>query len=202
MHVRAPRNDQPGMGKVLRRRPQLHSIHAQQRRPARSRTDRPVQLRGAQPVEEPPVHRPVSQLPNRPGIAVRQHALRPKLRRDLLQPRRNLIQRLVPGDPLETPPSHAPAPAAPSAHPPSAASDTAACPASTPGPDTSPPSRTEIPASPDAMDRPASSPPGPSASSTVTNTPHESGQSCEQTACTTFIASKRAPGSVEVAAIH
>ena len=39
----------------------------------------------------------------------------------------------------------------------------------------------------------------PVASSTVTSTPQESGQSCEQTACTTFIAPK--PGSVEAVAI-
>src|SRR5579859_6475543 len=42
----------------------------------------------------------------------------------------------------------------------------------------------------------------PVASSTVTSTPHESGQSCEQTACTTFIPSKRGPGSVNVVPIY
>ena len=101
MDIRAPRDDQSGMGKVLRRRPQLYPIDTLQRRSARLGADRPSQLRSSQPMKEPAVHRPISQLADRPGVAVRQHALRSKLRRNLLQLRRNLVERLVPRDSLK-----------------------------------------------------------------------------------------------------
>src|ERR1035441_10509463 len=96
MDIRAPRYDHPGMREVLGRRPQLHAIDLFQRHSAGLRADRPLQLRRAQPMEEPPVHRPIPKLPDRPRIRVRQHALRPKLRGNRREPLRNQPQRLIP----------------------------------------------------------------------------------------------------------
>ncbi len=157
MDIRAPRNDQPCMSKVLWRRPQLDPVHALQRHTARFRADRPVQLRGPKPMEEPPIHRPIPQLPDRPGIAVRQHALRPKLSHNLFELCSDLIQRLVPGDPLKRlslsslrqrslwhpgPSPHRIQQSVRRIHA---------------GPDTSSPSRTKIHVSQDATDHPAPS---------------------------------------------
>src|SRR6516164_1660658 len=52
-------------------------------------------------MKEPAIHRAVAKLPNGSGIAVRQNALRPKLSCNRLQPSRDLIERLVPRDPLK-----------------------------------------------------------------------------------------------------
>ena len=101
MHVAAPHQDQTRMRKIFRRRAQLHTVHTRQRRPASARADRAIQLRSSQPVKEPPVHRPVSKLPNRSRIAVGQNALRPVLRRNQFQFQPYQHQRFVPRHGLE-----------------------------------------------------------------------------------------------------
>ena len=91
----------PACAKSCGHRPQLHPIDTLQRRPARTRTDCSIKLRRPHPIEKPPVHRPIPQLPNRPRVAIRQHTLRPKLRCNPLQLPRHQRKRLVPRDPLE-----------------------------------------------------------------------------------------------------
>ncbi len=185
----------PACAKSSRRRPQLDPIHALQRRPTRRRADRPVQLRRSQPMKEPPVHRPIPQLPDRPRIAVRQHALRPKLRRNRRQPRRN---------------------SAPAPHPTRSARNASASRPCLHRPlrhARPPPHRIQQPlrrVHPVQILRhlPAQKSPRHRmrrialhlhralrsrlrAVAIVTSTPHESGQSCEHTACTTRVATAR-----------
>ena len=99
--IRAPRQHQLCQPKILRRRPQLLAVDQLPRLTAGLTANRPLQLARAQPVKEPPVHRPEPQHANRPRVAVRKNRLRPKLVADLLEPRSNRIQRLVPAHPLK-----------------------------------------------------------------------------------------------------
>ncbi len=95
--VGAPDQDQPGILVVLR----VHAVAAAEgrldARLARGRTQGALQLRGAQLVEEAPVHRAVLQHAHGAGIAERQDGLR-ILGGERLQARGDLIQRLVPAD--------------------------------------------------------------------------------------------------------
>src|SRR4029077_18842081 len=67
---------------------------------ARGGAQRPVEQRGAEAVEEAPVHRAVLDHAHGACIAARQDALR-ILRREALKTGRDLVERLVPGDSLE-----------------------------------------------------------------------------------------------------
>ena len=101
VHVGAPADDEPGVGKILRLRAALLPVDPQQRLAARGRADGPVQLRRAQPMEEAPIHRAVAQLPDGTRVAVRQHTLRTPLGGDGPQPRGDLGQSFVPRNALE-----------------------------------------------------------------------------------------------------
>src|SRR6218665_444511 len=65
--------------------------------------NRAIEERGAELVEEPSIHRIVVQEPERAAERVRQDCLRPPHRDDLLEPARDLVERLLPGDRLEAP---------------------------------------------------------------------------------------------------
>src|SRR5215469_2331921 len=101
MHVAARHNDEAGERAILRGRAESRSVDTLERRGAGGGANRPVELRGAEPIEEAAIHGTVPELADRASVAVRENALRPKLGGDLLQPSRNLVERLVPGDALE-----------------------------------------------------------------------------------------------------
>src|SRR6185437_4323514 len=63
--------------------------------------NRAVELRSPQAVEKAAIHRPVAELPDRAGVAVREDALMAEFSGNVLEARSDLIQRLVPGDALE-----------------------------------------------------------------------------------------------------
>ena len=99
--VRAPRENQPGVGEVLGAGAELHAVDALQRNAARLRADGAGELRRSQPMEEAAVHRPKTELPDRPRVRIRQDALRAELFCDQLQLLGNDAQRLIPRDALE-----------------------------------------------------------------------------------------------------
>ena len=68
---------------------------------ARLRADAAMQLRCAQAMKEAPIHRCAVQHRDVAAIGVRQHGFRPKLAADLLQPRYNFVESLVPCDALK-----------------------------------------------------------------------------------------------------
>jgi hypothetical protein len=69
---------------------------------ARHRADRAIELRGAEEVEEAPVHRRALHEPHRARIRIGKDRLRPVARlRDGIQPRGDRVERLVPGGALE-----------------------------------------------------------------------------------------------------
>ena len=98
MHVRAPHHNQAGVREVLRRRTQARAVDLVEGGCPRACTDRPVQLRRAQPVKEAAVHGGIAKLADGARIAVRQDAFRPELCRDCLQLHGNRVQRLIPRD--------------------------------------------------------------------------------------------------------
>ena len=101
--VGAPVDDEPALGDRHRIGPEPASAQGVfiARRASRG-ADRPVQLGGPQAVKEPPVKAARLELPHRPVIAVRKDRLRPRVRsRQRREPRRDLVERLVPSDPLE-----------------------------------------------------------------------------------------------------
>ena len=98
--VGAPDQDQLRLVEALR----VHAVAAAERRLdaglAGRRAQRALELRGAQPVEEAPVHRAVLQHAHGAGVAARQDGLR-ILGGGRLQARRDLVERLVPADAAE-----------------------------------------------------------------------------------------------------
>jgi hypothetical protein len=102
--VRAPEDDELRLVEALR----VHANRAAKGRPqaelARGRAQRALEQRRAQAVEEAPVHRAVLHHAHRPGVAAGKDRLR-VLRRQRFQPRRDLVQRLIPGNSSKFPPT-------------------------------------------------------------------------------------------------
>src|SRR5581483_11211341 len=94
--VAGPDNNQAGMREVLRGCSQPSPIDALERSGSSRGADRAIELRGAEPIEEPAIHRTVAKLADGARVAVRENALRAELSRDLLKPSRDLAQRFVP----------------------------------------------------------------------------------------------------------
>jgi len=101
VNVRAPRDDEAGICEVFRRSAKANTVDAGQRRSTSRSADGAVELRSSQPMKKTAVHRGVAQLADGSGVAVGQDALGAMLVGDLLEPRSDLVQRLVPGDAFE-----------------------------------------------------------------------------------------------------
>ena len=99
--VRAPGEDQLCVAKLLRFNGVPHAQGLRHTRRSRARTDRAVQTRSAQGVEEPSVHAGTVQITHCPGVAVGQNRLRAMLARGRRQSLRDLSDRVVPTDPRE-----------------------------------------------------------------------------------------------------
>src|SRR5580700_5321351 len=89
------------MLKLLRLGAQLHSGHRFQPGFASRRADRPLELRGAQPMKKSPIHRRPAQHRQRSAIGIRQDRFAPKLRYNLLEMRGDLVEGFVPGNPVK-----------------------------------------------------------------------------------------------------
>src|ERR1700729_2175972 len=59
--IRGPRDDVPGMAEVFRIRAQLRPVDRYKGTPACRRTERAIELRGAEPVKEPAIHGPIAE---------------------------------------------------------------------------------------------------------------------------------------------
>jgi hypothetical protein len=99
--IRAPRNHQPGVGKVLRPRAELHPIDRFKGNAAGLGADGAVELRRPQPMEEAAIDGGKAQLAQCPSVGIRQNALRAKLGRGALEFFGNQAERFVPRDALE-----------------------------------------------------------------------------------------------------
>src|ERR1700734_1881684 len=73
--IRGPRDDVPGMAEVFRIRSQLRPVDGYEGIAACRRTDRAVELRGAEPVKEPAIHGPIAEDPHRPRVGIGQDGL-------------------------------------------------------------------------------------------------------------------------------
>ena len=98
--VRAPEDDQSCLVEAFRVHADRRAERGLQAVLARGRAERAIELRRAELVEEPAVHRAVLHHAHRAGVARGQDGLG-ILGRGRLQLRRDLIERLVPGDALE-----------------------------------------------------------------------------------------------------
>src|ERR1700733_3487583 len=96
MNIRAPRDDQLRETKIFRGHPKLFSVDVVPRDAANLGTNRAIELARSETMKEPAVHRAKTQHANRSCIAVRQNRLRTVRSGDLLQARRNCIERFVP----------------------------------------------------------------------------------------------------------
>src|SRR5262249_22946424 len=101
--IAAPDEDQPAVLELL----DVGAYRCADRRGptclARRRTDGAIEERRAEAMKEAPIHRRALQQAHRPGIAVRDDRLRTFGRRgDGAEARRDGVERLVPGDALET----------------------------------------------------------------------------------------------------
>ena len=101
MDIRGPRNDVSGMPEMFRVRAQLCPVDRNEGIAACRRTDRAVELRGAQPVKEPAIHGPIAEHPHRPRVGIGQDGLRTVLLGNPPQPLGDQVQGLVPADAFE-----------------------------------------------------------------------------------------------------
>src|SRR5258706_87027 len=88
------------MDELLRLSAKLHAEHGNQPRLARRRTDRALQLRSAEALENSSVHRSAVQRPQGSTVGIRQNRLAAKLADDAAKARCNFIERFVPGNAL------------------------------------------------------------------------------------------------------
>src|ERR1041385_2939676 len=99
--VRAPGNNVFGIAKLLRLGPNIASCNRRHASAAGRSADGAIQLRSAQPMEEPVCHARITQHAHVSRVGIRKDRLRTELVGNFLEACADFLQRLVPGDSRE-----------------------------------------------------------------------------------------------------
>src|SRR5215469_15039540 len=102
MNVRRPSDDVLGMAKLLRFGAHVCAINRANPCSPCFRTNISRQLGRAQPIEKPPVHGAIAEFRQVPCVGIREDRFAAELSCNALKPARDLIERFIPRDTLET----------------------------------------------------------------------------------------------------